>query len=242
MLLFIRTILVLSYFFAVAFLGSCMCLFRPFNPDNTRLCGRMFSIGALKLLGIKMTIENSHLLENMTPSVVVANHQSNLDLFVHGGVIPKRCVSVGKSSLKFLPLFGQVYWLAGNIMINRAKSRESINTMSETTEALKQNNTSIWVFAEGTRNGGNNLLPFKKGAFHMAQKASAPILPICASAYPKYINLNKWRAGEVIVRVLPPIETRLASDEDLNTLISETHEAMKQTIEALNNKVLDRSA
>lgn len=242
MLLTIRSVLVLSYFFTVALLGSLMCLFRPFNPDNTRLCGRLFSWGALKLLGIKMTIENKELLDEMPPSVVIANHQSNLDLFVHGGVIPKRCVSVGKSSLKYLPFFGQVYWLAGNIMINRSKSRESINTMSETTEALKKNSTSIWVFAEGTRNGGNELLPFKKGAFHMAQSAAAPIVPICASCYPKQINLNKWRAGEVIVRVLPAMDTRLAQEKDLSTLVQEAHSTMKQTINELNQKVLSRSA
>jgi 1-acyl-sn-glycerol-3-phosphate acyltransferase len=202
----------------------------------------MFSWGALRLLGVRMTIENRELLDDMQPSVVIANHQSNLDLFVHGGVIPKRCVSVGKSSLKFLPFFGQVYWLAGNIMINRSKSRESINTMSETTEALKNKNTSIWVFAEGTRNGGNGLLPFKKGAFHMAQQASAPIVPICASAYPKHINLNKWRAGEVIVRVLPAMDTYLAKEEDMDKLISEAHSKMKQTIEELNHKVVDKAS
>ena len=241
MLLTIRTILVLTYFFSVALLGSCICLFRPFNPDNTRICGRLFSWGALKLLGVKMTIENKELLDNMPPSVVIANHQSNLDLFVHGGVIPKRCVSVGKKSLKYLPLFGQVYWLAGNIMIDRSKSRESINTMAETTEALKHNNTSIWVFAEGTRNGGNDLLPFKKGAFHMAQQASAPIGPICASAYPKHINLNKWHAGEVIVRILPPIDTHMAEDKDLGTLLEDAHSQMKATIDELNQKVKNRS-
>ena len=242
MLLMIRTVLVLTYFFTVALLGSCMCLFRPFNPDNTRLCGRMFSWGALKLLGIKMTIENQAILDQMQPSVVIANHQSNLDLFIHGGVIPKRCVSVGKSSLKYLPLFGQVYWLAGNIMINRSKSRESINTMSETTDALKNNNTSIWVFAEGTRNGGNGLLPFKKGAFHMAQQAGVPIIPICASAYPKHINLNRWHAGEVIIRILPPMNTYLAEDKDLSVLVDEAHQNMKSTIDNLNQKVLAGSA
>jgi len=94
MILFLRAIAVLTYFFLVALLGILVCLFRPFNPDNTRICGRMFSIGGLKLLGIKMTIEGKEHLQNMQPSIVIANHQDNLDLFIHGGVIPKRTVSV----------------------------------------------------------------------------------------------------------------------------------------------------
>jgi 1-acyl-sn-glycerol-3-phosphate acyltransferase len=238
MLIFLRTIVILSYFFVIALLGILVCLFRPFNPDNTRICGRMFSIGGLKILGIKMTIEGKEHLQNMQPSIVIANHQDNLDLFIHGGVIPKRTVSVGKKSLRYLPLFGQVYWLSGNIMIDRKKLKDSINSMTETTGALKHNSTSIWVFAEGTRNKGENLLPFKKGAFHMAKQADAPILPICASAYPKHIDLKKWRAGEVKVRILPPIQTKDLNKEDMNFLSQEIRDQMFQAIEELNSTII----
>lgn len=238
MILFFRTIIVLSYFFIAALLGIIICLFRPFNPDNTRICGRLFSLGGLKLLGIKMTIEGEHHLQSMQPSIVIANHQSNLDLFVHGGVIPKRTVSVGKKSLRYLPLFGQVYWLSGNIMIDRNKSKASIHSMTETTEALKHNNTSIWVFPEGTRNKGDNLLPFKKGAFHMAKQADAPIIPICASAYPTHINLNKWHAGHVKIKILPAVHTSDVQQDDLNALCQSIHHSMSQTIEELNHRVI----
>lgn len=237
MILFFRAIIVLCYFFLAALLGILLCLFRPFNPDNTRICGRLFSVGGLKLLGIKMTVEGREHLDNMPASIVIANHQDNLDLFVHGGVIPKRTVSIGKKSLKYLPLFGQVYWLAGNIMIDRKKSQASINTLSQTTEALKHKQTSIWVFPEGTRNKGHNLLPFKKGAFHMAKQADAPILPICASAYPQHVNLNKWHAGEVKVRILAPVETQHVSAEDMPALSEQIHKNMLSTIETLNNSI-----
>lgn len=237
MILFLRAIIVLIYFFLIALLGILVCLVRPFNPDNTRICGRMFSVGGLKLLGIKLIIEGKEHLDNMQPSIVIANHQDNLDLFIHGGIIPKRTVSVGKKSLRYLPLFGQVYWLSGNIMIDRNKSKASINTMTETTEALKHKNTSIWVFPEGTRNKGNNLLPFKKGAFHIAKQADAPIIPICASAYPKHINLNKFRAGEVRLRILPACNTKGLAQEQLSELSSKIHQNMSTTIEELNSLI-----
>jgi len=241
MILFLRTIVILSYFFIVALLGILICLFRPFNPDNTRICGRLFSLGGLKLLGIKMTIEGKEHLHNMQPSIVIANHQDNLDLFIHGGVIPKRTVSVGKKSLRYLPLFGQVYWLSGNIMIDRKKLKASIHSMTETTIALKHKNTSIWVFAEGTRNKGENLLPFKKGAFHMAKQADAPIIPICASAYPKHINLNKWHAGHVHVRILAPVQTKDIPQDDINSLRQSIHNKMSEVIEELNQSVLSKN-
>ena len=237
----IRGVLVLVYFFSVALLGSMVSLVRPFNPDNTRICGRMFSWGALKILGIRLQIEGAELLKNMEPSVVVANHQDNLDLFVHGAIIPKRTVSVGKKSLRYIPLFGQVYWLAGNIMIDRRKSRESISAMTETTEVLKNRNTSIWVFAEGTRNRGQGLLPFKKGAFHMALQAEVPIVLICASTYPNIIDLGKWHAGDIIIKVLPPIDVNPVSESSLAELKSKTHALMAQTITELDLRLREQA-
>ena len=237
MLLAIRIVLVLIYFFVIAFLGTLMCLFRPFNPDNTPLCGRMFSWGGIKLMGIKLVLEGREQLNDWQPSIVVANHQSNLDLFVMGSSVPPRTVTIGKKSLKFLPLFGQVYWLAGNILIDRSKRMQSINTMTQIAEAIHSENTSIWVFPEGTRNSGKTLLPFKKGAFYMAMNANVPIVPICASSYMSHINLNRWRAGTIVVKILPPIPTAGLESDQLGTLITETQTLMQDTIVALNQRI-----
>lgn len=234
MLFIIRIVLGLVYFAVAATTGSVFCLLRPFNPDNTRICGRLFSWGMTRILGIKLVIEGRELLDQMQPSIIVANHQSNLDLFVHGAVVPKRTVSVGKKSLKYMPFFGQVYWLAGNILIDRENKRKSINTLSEVTEAITQRNTSIWVFPEGTRHAEPGLLPFKKGAFHMAMRAKAPIVPICASSYRHRLQLNRWHSGSIHVRILPAIETTQLGSHDLKALMTDTHKLMSDTISELD--------
>lgn len=41
----------------------------------------------------------------------------------------------------------------------------------------------ICMFPEGTRHQGNQLLPFKKGAFHIAIESQAAIQPIVVSQY-----------------------------------------------------------
>lgn len=225
-------------FMVVSLLGTLLCLLRPFNPDNTRLCGRMFSFMGLKILGMRVSVEGKHHLENLSPCVVIANHQDNLDLFVHGGLVPRRTVSVGKKSLKYLPIFGQVYWLAGNIMIDRSKSQQSIDAMNAVTAAIRQHDTSIWVFPEGTRSRGRGLLPFKKGAFYMAMQAQVPILPICASNYLKDLDLNRWQAGKVSVRVLEPIPTTGLTLSDLPELIRSTHDRMAQEIKELDQDMM----
>jgi len=42
---------------------------------------------------------------------------------------------------------------------------------------------SLWIFPEGTRHHGGEMLPFKKGAFHVALNCGLPILPVIISEY-----------------------------------------------------------
>lgn len=46
------------------------------------------------------------------------------------------------------------------------------------------------MFPEGTRHGGEDLLPFKKGAFHVAISSQCPLQPIVVSQY-YFLNSNQ---------------------------------------------------
>lgn len=234
MLSFIRVPLALIYFVVVSVLGCFVLLFRPLNPDNTRIFGRIYSWGGTRILGVKLNITGAESTKNMPPSVVVANHQSNLDLYICGGAIPKRTVSVGKKSLLYIPGFGLLYWLAGNVLIDRSNSRNSKAKLDVTAEALTKGNRSIWFFPEGTRNHGDNMLPFKKGAFRIAIAAGVPIVPICVSSYAGRLNYNRLVSGTVNVKILDPISTTGMTVKDTDRLMNMCWEQMKQTIDQLD--------
>ncbi|MFC3149722.1 1-acylglycerol-3-phosphate O-acyltransferase [Litoribrevibacter euphylliae] len=232
-MLVIRIPLAVLFFLLIAAVGTLACLARPFNPDNTRLFANIYSKYGLKILGIKLKIHNFTLKRSHT-AVYIANHQDNLDLFVCGSVVPYRTVTIGKKSLKYLPLFGQLYWLAGNIFIDRKNSQKSAKTLDSSTIALQKNNTSIWVFAEGTRNRGKNILPFKSGAFRMAIEAQVPIIPICISSYKENLKLNKFVSGHASIRELEPIPTQGLTLDDTNELREKCWQLMKEEIEKLD--------
>ena len=225
------------YFVLVSLLGIFICLARPFHPDNTRLFGRIFSWGGAALLGIKIKVKNYDSLRKVGPCVYVVNHQDNFDLFVCGRVVPKRTVTLGKKNLRWLPFFGQLYWLAGNIFIDRKNRSRSKMTISSSTRALKEKNTSIWVFVEGTRNRGRNMLPFKKGAFKMAIEAGVPIIPICVSSYARYTDLHRLRSSRAEIRILPPLFTNRLTDEDTNQIMQQCWDEMKATIDAMDREI-----
>ena len=237
MLFLLRMLAMAVHFILAGILGLLLGICRPFNPDNSRLCARLYSLPALWLLRLRLQTEVGSLLKQREPCVIVANHQSNYDLYVLGAVVPRRTVSIGKKSLKWVPFFGQLYWLAGNVLLDRGNAIRARQAMLTTTETLKHKNTSIWVFPEGTRNLGDGLLPFKKGAFQMAIAAGVPIIPVCVSTYVKHMRLNRWNSGEIMIRSLPAIATTGLGSDDLPQLMESCHTQMQQCIEAMDRQL-----
>lgn len=135
----------------------------------------------------------------------VANHQNSYDLFTIPAMVPKNCVSVGKKSLKWIPFFGQLYWLSGNILIDRSNRSKAAGTISKAAAKIKQKGLSVWMFPEGTRSYGRGLLPFKTGAFHTAMSAEVPVVPVCMNTTDKTIKLNRWDNGTIYIEMLAPI-------------------------------------
>ena len=205
----LRLFLLGVHFLVAGAINMVIVLLRPFNPDNSRLCGRVYSVPALRILGLTVRIDVHEFSKLTSPCVIVVNHQSNYDLFVLGSVVPHRTATIGKKSLRWVPIFGQIYWLAGNVLIERGDAVQAKQAMLKTTDTLQHKDTSIWVFAEGTRNLGHGMLPFKRGAFQMAIAAGVPIVPLCCSNYKRSMRLNRWRSGTLVIRALPPIPTTI---------------------------------
>jgi 1-acyl-sn-glycerol-3-phosphate acyltransferase len=237
MLFFLRMVFMGLHFILAGVLGILIGLCRPFHPDNSRLCARLYSRPALWFLRLKLKRQTETLHHLTSPCVFVANHQSNYDLFVVGAIVPKRTVSIGKKSLKWVPFFGQLYWLAGNVLIDRGNAIKAKRAMLTTTETLQHKDTSIWVFAEGTRNLGKGLLPFKRGAFQMAIAAGVPIVPVCVSTYSTRMRLNRWNSGDITIRSLPAISTQGMTADDIPELMKTCHAQMQATIAELDQEI-----
>lgn len=231
-----RYLLLAAHFVVGSFLGLAIGILRPFNPSNSRAVAQIYAFLGLPIIGIKVHHEGVENFPKDKNFIVIANHQSNWDLFVVGSIVPKRTVSIGKKSLKLLPLFGQLYWLAGNILIDRGNAKKAMEAMKITKTALTEKNTNIWFFAEGTRNHGKNMLPFKKGAFVTAITAGVPIVPVCTSAYLEGFSLDNLSNNDAYVRALPAIDTANMTNKDIPALMEKCHAEMNKVIIELTEK------
>lgn len=236
MLAAVRLIILALFFIVVGVLGCLFCILRPFHRNNTALFAHIF--GSMhRLFGLRLIIRKPKDYDELGPSVYIANHQNSYDIFTMSRSLPLGTVTIGKKSLKWIPFFGQLYWLAGNILIDRNNKGRAHGTIGTAAAAIRKRKLSIMMFPEGTRSYGRGLLPFKTGAFHTALQAEVPVVPVCMSTTHKQVSLNRWRNGTVIIEFLPPIETAGLKKESARELMRSAHSQMNAKIAELDAEV-----
>lgn len=234
----ILRIFALAIFAILMFVFGCgYCLLSPRNPKHVFTFGRYFGRMS-KVFGIKLELRIPEDAYSRGQHVYVANHQNNWDLFTVSSAVTPKVVTVGKKSLAWMPLFGQLYWLTGNILIDRANRSKAVGTIDQVVDNLKDSDVSVWMFPEGTRSRGRGLLPFKTGAFHAAIGAGLPIIPIVCSSTGG-VKLNRWNNGHVIVEMLDPINTEGYDKSNVRELANLTREQMAAKLEVLDKEVIE---
>ncbi|MCG8710407.1 1-acylglycerol-3-phosphate O-acyltransferase [Brenneria sp. 4F2] len=241
MLFILRFIVVIVFSILICVFGSIYCLFSPKNPRHVATFGHLF--GRLSVIfGLKVELRIPPEAAHYGNCIYIANHQNNYDMVTAANAVQPRTITVGKKSLLWIPFFGPLYWLAGNLLIDRDNRAKAHGTIAQVVKHIKEENISIWMFPEGTRSRGRGLLPFKTGAFHAAISAEVPVVPICVSTTSNKIKLNRWNNGHVIVEMLPPIDTRSYTKEQVRELTTHCHDIMAAKLAQLDAEVAEREA
>lgn len=233
MLYVARALMSISFLLVITPLGLLLCLVQPFHYRLVYLVSRPLS-WACTLFGFQLQVQNAELIERSGPCVLICNHQDALDLLIGSKLLPLGAVTLGKKSLKWIPILGLFYWLSGNLMVDRNHSAKAAKTLEKAARRIRKEKLKVWIFPEGTRNYHQGLLRFKTGAFRLAQQAGVPVIPICV-ANTCNIQLNRWNNGVVPVRVLEPIS--VSKDDDPRVVADKIHQQMAATIEQLTPPV-----
>ncbi|GAA6184764.1 MULTISPECIES: 1-acylglycerol-3-phosphate O-acyltransferase [Alteromonadaceae] len=229
-----RVIFILCYFTLASLAMIVMCLVRPFHRNNVHVIGKVY--GAIApMIGLKVKVNVPTSVKNGGPFVFVANHQNSYDLITVCLSAQKGVVSVGKKSLVLIPIFGWLYWLSGNILIDRKDSGRAKDTLKQTIDKINQRKLSVFFFPEGTRSRGRGLLSFKTGAFRIAQAVNEPIVMVSTSNLHQKIQLNRWDNGTLLIDLSEPVI--LDKQHDAKTWAKEIHNRMKIKIAELDNQV-----
>jgi 1-acyl-sn-glycerol-3-phosphate acyltransferase len=218
---YIRLLLCLAWFVAVSAAAIVLVLFRWGDLNLDRDIARMYASGMLRICNVRVRVSGADILECTRPAIVCFNHQSAFDIATFGSMCPARTLVIGKKELAWYPFFNIAFVGAGNVLIDRGRRDSAIAGLSRAVDVLRRKGATIWIAPEGTRNrSGRGLLPFKKGAFHMAIDAQVPIVPVVCATLAPVIDWKRGRLGdgEIPVRILPAIPTIGLTTGDVDAL------------------------
>lgn len=236
---YLKVLLTIIWALFACTLWIVIALFSWRNPKLYSKSAHFISWGALKILGFETTISGDEHLKTL-PSVMISNHQSVLDTFLLGSIWPARVVPIGKKEIGWVPIIGWWFVACGARLINRQSAKEARSTIEQQIDFLKKR-VGIGITPEGTRNkAGKGLLPFKKGAFHLAIKAQVPIVILVVAPLGEIANwkTKRLQKARVPIKVLPPIPTEGMTENDVDNLIRVVREKMEATLNALEKETV----
>ncbi|MGQ0542538.1 MAG: lysophospholipid acyltransferase family protein, partial [Blastocatellia bacterium] len=182
----------------------------------------------LRACGAKVRVTGYDNLDPEKSYVFASNHRSYLDtatLFYFAG---KKMGLVAKKELLKSPVLGQGMHFVNIIAIDRSNPERALQSMEKAREVMRQG-YSFGVFAEGTRAMPGDLLPFKKGAFHLAIQTDADIVPVAIKETDWMMGKKTGVAfpGTIEMVLLPPIATKqYAKSNDVMELLTATRMAI----------------
>lgn len=160
------------------------------------------------------------------PYVVVANHQSFVDILLISH-LPWEMKWLSKEQFFKFPFVGWMMRMAGDIRLVRGERHSTMLAIKAMQDRLDKK-VSVMIFPEGTRSLDGELKEFKDGAFRLAIDAGVPILPLAVNGAYTALVKGDWRFGvsHAEVRVLDPISTEGMTKHDVQTLKEQAHTAI----------------
>ncbi len=162
--------------------------------------------------------------------LVMSNHQSHYDVPVLFYVLGGSLRMVAKIELFSVPLFGAAMQKSGFIAIDRKSREQAIESLRLAKERM-MTGVNVWIAPEGTRSPNGELLPFKKGGFHLALDVGVPILPVTVqgtrAALPRGASKSN-KGARVRVTIHRPIDLApyQGHDDGVDALMADVRDSI----------------
>lgn len=218
--------------------GIILCTVRPKHRNNVFVLTQMLRL-VQPIVGVKVVIDcDLKALRKEMPAIFVGLHQCDWDIITMSDLPQPGVVCVGKKSLIYTPIFGLIFFLSGNILIDRDNRTKAAEAFLKLADKIKNKGLSVWVFPEGSRSGYGPVKPFKTGALHTAMRSKVKVYPFVTSTYTKQIKLGRLNNGEVHIKLLEPIDGATLNRQDIAKATAALRENMITAMHELDQHVL----
>lgn len=174
----------------------------------------------IRFLRIKVDVKGMEKIPQNTRFLLVGNHRSNFDPIITWNVFKQYDLAfISKESNFKIPIFGRFIRKCCFMAIDRENPKNALKTVINASELLKNNEVSVAVYPEGTRNKENKeLLPFHNGVFKISQKAKVPIVIVAIDGTElihKNFPLKKSLIKMEVLNVIYPTEVEIMQTKQI---------------------------
>mgnify|MGYP001058078275 FL=1 len=223
--------------FGIAY-GLVVCLPRRDWHAYTHIASLFFR-PVFKLFRIQMTVQGLENLPSKSGFVMVANHQSFLDInAVFAGVT--HTAFLAKSDLWKIPVFGWIMNNTGSIPIYRKDPKKNAG-MGKLIKKRTDQGYNYCVFPEGKRTSDGTMYPFKNGIFRIAKEHKLTIVPISLIDTGKVLSKNTLglKPGPIQIIIHPPIFPKDYADRSMEYIRDFAHQIIEQALPYKNTPKKD---
>lgn len=215
-------------------LSILVAMFSLFGyPDlASRLFARTWARANAAVSFMKVDVRGRERMDPNESYVIVANHQSLVDIYAIYGFLSADIKWVMKKELRSVPFLGWACDLMGHIYIDRSNTESALASISEARTRLKPG-ISVVFFPEGTRSRDGSLGSFKRGAFRFAIDIGKPILPVTVHNTRRVLPSDSTEIvpGHAWIEIGEPISTTDMTQDDARELAEQAREQIEQSLQ-----------
>lgn len=179
----------------IIFLPLLILLDEKNGVKLTKFVKRNYGRFVIWLIGGKVEIfyedeEEFSQISKSEPLVVVANHQSFVDIPLIFGFLDMNVGFVAKNEIRKWLIFNLWMDRAQCIFLDRRSPRKALESFNNAIKLIR-GGKSVCIFPEGTRSLTGEIGEFKKGSFKLALEPKVKILPVTIKG--TYDAMNKKR-------------------------------------------------
>jgi 1-acyl-sn-glycerol-3-phosphate acyltransferase len=172
----LNTAFSLSFTLAMSEAAIASSLLDP-SGRSTRRLARFWGRQLCRFCGLEIEVQGGERVRWDQPLIVMANHQSYLDIPVLYAALPEPFGMLAKQELFRVPVFSSAMRALRCVPIDRGNRRQSFESLKQAADLVRSGN-SIVVFPEGTRSDNDCIRELKKGPFYLSEMARVPIVPV----------------------------------------------------------------
>ena len=183
--------------------------------------------------GVKLHVEGKENIPAWGKKVCyIANHQSMMDIPVIYGA-GMWCGLVAKKELFRIPVLHGLLSVLKCVAIDRSSLRASLQSILQGVKHI-ESGYPMGIFPEGTRSKTGEIAEMKAGAFKMATKPQALVVPV-AMKNTRYTleAVNSFRIVHVYVKIMKPIDTSMLSDDEMKALHTTVETEIREAYDSL---------